>query len=210
MELSKVSVCEGNPLSDSSGPDVGNPDCASSWFVSPKKECESVAVRLVSSGGIEVSIDGKAGTDESKAGSEVSNEGRVVSIWGSVVSIAGRVESIGGRDVSILGRVESIAGDSLVAAVVDVVVVGALVAVASVASKFSESVDGCAESAGGLVSLLSAIFTHSRETFRAHELSVLGQWMKIGVAISVIGTAAVDRFFCLGCSSLRGQESHEG
>lgn len=125
-----------------------------------------------------MSIDGNAGTDESKGGSEVSNEDSVESIWGSVVSIAGRVESIGGRDESILGRVESIAGDSLVAAVVDVVVVGALVAVVSVASKFSESVDGCAESAGGLVSLLSTISTH-RRNFRADKLSVLGQWMKV-------------------------------
>lgn len=116
----------------------------------------------MSSGGIEVSIDGNAGTDESNCGSDVSKEGSVESIGGREVSRAGKVESNWGSDESTAGRVEFTSGGSLV-----VVVVGSLPVVGSVASKFSESADGFVKLAGGLVDSFSAILTRDRSAHRS-------------------------------------------
>lgn len=118
----------------------------------------------MSSGGIEVSIDGNAGTDESNCGSDVSKEGSVESIAGREVSRAGKVESNWGSDESTAGRVEFTSGGSLV-----VVVVGSLPVVGSVASKFSDSADGFVELAGGLVDSFSAMFTRDLSAHRSEE-----------------------------------------
>lgn len=138
--------------------------------MSAKNEWESVAGRVVSSGGIEVSIDGNAGTDESNCGSDVSKEGNVESIGGREVSRAGKVESNWGSDESTAGRVEFTSGGSLV-----VVVVGSLPVVGSVASKFSDSADGFVELAGGLVDSFSAMFTRDLSAHRSEEGVFSGQ-----------------------------------
>lgn len=172
----------------SPGADVGNPDCApwlSSGFVSEKNECVSgklaSAGSVVSSGGKEVSIDGSAGTDGSRGGKDES--------------IAGNDESMGGIVLSIAGKVESIAGS---AGMDDSLAAGALVVslAVSVGGTFCDSVDGLADSPGGLADSVDSVISNDYPISDENPGSRVNFFLRIReVRRSLIGRAVVKEFF---------------